>query len=291
MINKMEDNSIISNFANDEDFELMILNDLHQIIEMIADRYQEDRYPFVVEFKFCCQEILKMEEEQLNRMEISYNIGQEMEERIFGINEMTKRVNEFCDESYFITKLIKRKLILFLNIDPGMTNEILYEFSNWYVHTSDARGIANRYKLKYEKLTDIILCEEEFIQYLILKPKVYLDAESMKVYLSEYMDNEVEKFYNLPKNKKYKQKTLIDITPHQTLSIDTTSAHVEEGKEVEIIIKDEVNGTPCIEFDNLFGADIKRKNEVWQYMKLLRMIDSDGKYLLKFCLLIISTCK
>jgi hypothetical protein len=61
----------------------------------------------------------------------------------------------------------------------------------------------------------------------------------------------------------------------------TTPEQVDEVKKVEILVKDEVNGTPCIEFDNLFGADISRKNEVWQYMKLLGMIDNEGTYLLK----------
>ena len=47
---------------------------------------------------------------------------------------------------------------------------------------------------------------------------------------------------------------------------------------VEEII-DKVNGLECAEFNNLFGADIERKNEVWQYMKLLGMIDNEGTYL------------
>lgn len=61
----------------------------------------------------------------------------------------------------------------------------------------------------------------------------------------------------------------------------STPDHVEVGETVQQppIIKDEVNGIPCTEFDNLFGADIKRKNEVWQYMKLLAMIDNEGKCL------------
>jgi len=58
----------------------------------------------------------------------------------------------------------------------------------------------------------------------------------------------------------------------------TTSANVEESKEVEIIIKDEVNGTPCSEFDNLFGTDIKWKNEVWRYMLDLKVIDANGAF-------------
>ena len=62
-----------------------------------------------------------------------------------------------------------------------------------------------------------------------------------------------------------------------------TPDQAEESKTVQQppIIKDEVNGNPCIEFDNLFGADIARKNEVWRYMKLLGMIDNEGNYLLK----------
>lgn len=43
---------------------------------------------------------------------------------------------------------------------------------------------------------------------------------------------------------------------------------------------DNVNGLDCAEFDNLFGTDIKRKNEVWQYMKLLGMIDQNGACLI-----------
>ena len=40
----------------------------------------------------------------------------------------------------------------------------------------------------------------------MFKPKVNVDAESMKEYLSEYVDNEVDKTYNLPKNRKYKNR-------------------------------------------------------------------------------------
>ena len=135
----------------------------------------------------------------------------------------------------------------------------------------------------YDKKYGLIPTLRGFAKYLFsISEKMSVDEILMNVsdILAEHVIDELETIDNNIEKAKNKKQVLIDITPHQTLSIEAAAATVEESKEVNIIIKDEVNGTPCIEFDNLFGADIRRKNEVWQYMKLLGMIDSEGKYLL-----------
>lgn len=43
---------------------------------------------------------------------------------------------------------------------------------------------------------------------------------------------------------------------------------------------DKVSGLNCAEFDDLFGKSIKNKNELWDYMIDLKMIDADGNYLM-----------
>ena len=277
----MEDNSTISNFANDEEFELMIIKDLHQIIEVIADRYPEDRYPYIVAFRFTCQEVLKMDEEELDNIESKwrYNFEKEMKENFLRIDRMKEQICEFCDANYFITKLIKRKLIFFSIIDPTMTNEILCEFSDWYIQTSEARGITNRYKLFYEKLTGIIPCEEEFIRYLISKPIVYFDAESLKEYLSEYMDNEVNQTYDLPKNKKYIKQEVIDITPQQTLSIEKKTNDVEE----QIKINLDSNYESLFErFKETYLIGLKVSTSLIDISKYYDLFDKELKLLLSF---------
>ena len=54
--------------------------------------------------------------------------------------------------------------------------------------------------------------------------------------------------------------------------------NVEEGEPKDSLIVDEVTGRDCPEFDNLFGNDLKAKNEIWAYMKHLQMIDDNGNY-------------
>ena len=109
---------------------------------------------------------------------------------------------------------------------------VLIEHKEKLIRQSGAGKILDRYKTFYERLTGIIPCEEEFIQHLQFSEITHFDAELMKQYLSEYMDNEVNKTYNLPKNKKYIKQEIIDITPQQTLSIEVTSATEEEIKEL-----------------------------------------------------------
>lgn len=73
----------------------------------------------------------------------------------------------------------------------------------------------------------------------------------------------IGEFYQMEKGKRMK-------------NIKTTSTPPQAMEE----IIDKVNGLECAEFNNLFGADIKGKNEIWHYMIDLKMIDAHGKFLM-----------
>lgn len=184
--------------------------------------------------KFCGLEIRSPVEgaiSMLKNTENVYDLRDDTEEDDHFMSVGAKSINDFCDGNGF-SDLLRRRLLNLLRFDPCLTALTLFEHSVRLIRQSDAISVLNRHKTIYDRLTGIIPCEEEFIQYLKFRHEVYLDAESMKVYLSEYMDNEVNKTYNLPKNRKYKNAEIIDITPQQTLSIDTTFANMEESKEL-----------------------------------------------------------
>ena len=186
-------------------------------------------------------------------------------------------------KSLELSEKLLNKLSTFFDVESHLfvlVYQILFQKVNEELTKSCLIPVFKKYKKRYRKATLIKHRKDEFITFVSNNYETYyLDTDSITLMLSDFIDYEVDKHNNLPKNQKYKQQALIDFTPQQTLSIETTSATEEVGKKDEIIIKDEVNGKPCDEFDKLFGADIARKNEVWKYMKLLGMIDNEGKCL------------
>ena len=200
---------------------------------------------------------------------------------------------DFAEKLYpDVTEIIKES---FSEISSITYSKIIQQFPlNFYKRKKEVEflfGIAKKKKLQiiiqqYKQLVfgfektiknNLESARIEFIE----KYGVEIAGNLINECIDEFKENdEVKIFENAILSVREELLEQLNYWELEYSKIDTTFAHVEEGKEVEIIIKDEVNGTPCIEFDNLFGADIRRKNEVWQYMKLLGMIDSEGKYLL-----------
>lgn len=189
-------------------------------------------------------------------------------------------VNVYC-EANSVSKEVEDKLHKLIKIDWQLVFEIIKNAHENAITSSEATKILKNLKKFYKNISDIKPIKSDFLSYLKGNVNVVKDlsTEQLKVYVAEYIVHEESKNKLHYQKAKDKQQALIQSTPEQILSIEATAATVEDGKEVEIIIKDEVNGTPCIEFNNLFGADIAKKNEVWQYMKLLGMIDNEGKCL------------
>lgn len=199
------------------------------------------------------------------------------------LNSYTDRLFSFAEDFCLINKIrldVREKLLKVAKVHYILTVIIISNCHKRLVEDSNYVEIVDSFKSQYEEELKVKPREKGFRYYLegvFEIHNLHLDEVIMR-HLAEYVVSEKQKNINFIQQAKDKQQTLINITPHQTLSIETTSATVEEGKKDEIIdfVKD-IN--PCIEFDDLFRGNVKGKIEIWNYMILLKMIDQDGNYI------------
>lgn len=147
----------------------------------------------------------------------------------------------------------------------------------WQKRLNDSNSYLNGIKFKEVDLTDLVRCSMKADCVNIDFQLLYEDFTSKKI-------EPKDEFNLLPKiSEQLFHERLAKVIPYILFidfleGLDKSEAdHVEEEKKVEIVVEDEVNGIPCIEFDNLFNT-VKNKNAVWGYMKTLNIIDNNGDY-------------
>ena len=195
-------------------------------------------------------------------------------------NSFYETICKFC-EINGVNKEVEDMLLKIADNNSWLGSLFFNRTLDYIVSQSNYLTVFESEKGWYEKEIGFSPYADSFKASLGRRFEYVLDLFShstLKEYLAEHIFKEVSLSKQFYENAKNKQQTLIDIMPHQTLSIETTSATVEEGKKDEIIdfVKD-IN--PCIEFDDLFRGNVKGKIEIWNYMILLKMIDQDGNYI------------
>lgn len=157
-------------------------------------------------------------------------------------------LNKCFDElmgNYFFNDAPNFKIILFciLDFNSTLASNLFIELHNLtfrhVFHKQLKKSIFNEILLslrgKYEKECYVIPTLKGFGEYLI-KTNSNLrtnNIEYVRDLLADYVVYELETFDNNIEKAKNKKQTLIDITPQQTLSIETTFAHVEESKPIK----------------------------------------------------------
>ena len=176
-------------------------------------------------------------------------------------------IADYCNKNKIKNEVIQLLNIL-ANVSCNIPHFIIRTVHLKAIENSNVSVIVDSYKSHYEEKIKIKPIESDFIDYLVCNvDEVYdLRNDSLKRYLADFMVYEKEKMDLYDMDAKFKQQTLIDITPQQTLSIETTSAHVEENKEE-------------MTFDDLFPS-IDDKEMVMKMLIALKIINSEDKYLL-----------
>ena len=121
----------------------------------------------------------------------------------------------------------------------------------------------------YDKKYGLIPTLRGFAKYLFsISEKMSVDEILMNVsdILAEHVIDELETIDNNIEKAKNKKQVLIDITPHQTLSIEAAAATVEDDKKE-------------MTFNDLFPS-IEDKEMVMKMLVALKIINSEDKYLL-----------
>ena len=185
------------------------------------------------------------------------------------LKPMVKFVQDFCnanDISIEIKNILLKIVFLhaqlvelmiehykWLLIANSDFKEVLDCYGNWFVNDNNRDKIGIKPQLKgftqhlihnVDKVDNVY--NDDFLKRHLVK-YVRLEGDKMKTYFEE-------------------EQALIDITPHQTLSIEAAAANVEEGKEERT-------------FDDLFPS-IEDKEMVMKMLVGLKIINSEGKYLL-----------
>lgn len=140
-------------------------------------------------------------------------------------------VTVYCNDNsvseevvYVLNQLIK--------IDWELVFEIINNAHENAITSSEATKILKNLKKLYKNISDIKPIKSDFLSYLKGNVNVVKDlsTEQLKIYVAEYIVHEELKNKLHYQQAKDKQQTLLETTPHQTLSIETTTANVEVGK-------------------------------------------------------------
>ncbi len=152
------------------------------------------------------------------------------------LNGYGDRLFSFTENFCLINKVgldVTDKLLKVAKVHYLLTIIIISNCHKRIVEGSNYIEIVDSFKSQYEEELKVKPREKGFKFYLegvFEIHNLYLDDVLMR-HLAEYVVSEKEKNTNFIKEAKNNQQTLIDITPKQTLSIETTSATVEESNK------------------------------------------------------------
>ena len=147
---------------------------------------------------------------------------------------ITNFIKNFCTENKVGSRIG--------NIFYAIANTHL-ELGFWIVYCAKSKildntqyeGIVKESRTLYEKEYGIRPRINGFYLYLlnnVNKVDNLFDTDYLEKHLADYVMNKKSKTLSYADEAQEKQQALIDITPHQTLSIETTAAAVEEIKEL-----------------------------------------------------------
>ena len=187
------------------------------------------------------QNIFIVLESQIKHLnEIGVDIVKDKLLKAFSIDDKVVENLEFYNDTpnskTILVRIYKFKNELFCYI-LNKLNENVYK-PNFFKNLEDSIVSETLLSEKgvYEKKYGFIPTLRGFGMYLIsTMPQINIEdvPAQIEVLLADYVINKLDNIDNNIERAKNKQQTLIEITPHQTLSIEATSAHVEESIKVE----------------------------------------------------------
>jgi hypothetical protein len=183
------------------------------------------------------------------------------------VEENVKFVEDFCIFNNIDDK-VKNKLISISYVHSHLVGLIINLFKSLIIYETNFGNVVKSKKDWYKKEIGIKPRKYDFFFHLVhnvSKISMTQSDENLIKFLAEYVFYEESKNKEIYQQAKQKQQTLIESTPQQTLSIETTSANAEESKEE-------------LTFDNLFPS-IEDKKMVMKMLVALKIINSDGTYL------------
>lgn len=168
----------------------------------------------------------------------SYNATvSEWEEVSFGITQLIEHICDASGHSLLFRKQMKLCGRLFVFETFSFLIKIMFLRESLFL-SSD---IVHRYKGVHEIITKVIPDPEEFLDFLwndavpnhsVLEIFDNPVKESLKFFLAKHALDEKSKTVKFYEEIEAKQQALIESTPHQTLSIETTTATEDESKNL-----------------------------------------------------------
>lgn len=141
------------------------------------------------------------------------------------------------DEKEIIFHYYEGSVIYYFLEEPNsiILQKIQNDVTNFFIRIMKVKesgfdDILENYKDWYKKNIGIAPQVKDFFLYLVNSDNSVFNEENLKKYLAEHVFYEESKIIENYQQAKEKQQALIDITPHQTLSIETAAATVEDGK-------------------------------------------------------------
>ena len=193
-----------------------------------------------------------------------YTIGE-------ALNGYGKKIYSLAEKFCLINMVgleVTEKLLKVAKVNYQLTLIIIENCQKRLIEDSNYVEIVDSLKSLYEQEMNIKPREKGFKFYLEGIFEIYnLHSDDiLMIHLAEYVVSEKQKNINFIQEAKDKQQTIIDITPHQTLSIEAAAATVEDDKKE-------------MTFNDLFPS-IEDKEMVMKMLVALKIINSEDKYLL-----------
>lgn len=152
------------------------------------------------------------------------------------LNGYSDRLFSFTENFCSINKVgldVMVKLLKVAKVHHLLTLTIIADCNKRLIEGSNYLEIVDSFKSHYEEEMKVKPREKGFRFYLegVFEIHNLHSDDILMRHLAEYVISEKKKNADFIQEAKDKQQALIDITPQQTLSIETTFAHVEEGEK------------------------------------------------------------